>query len=97
MFAKGQLILDKSPADRGGSRGAVREEAGQGLRLHDRGRQARAPPGHASACARKAWSRSGSGLERGVPVVRARIGDLKPGAPAILKTSAVATKPVGSG
>ena len=37
-----------------------------------------------------------SGLEKGVPVVRARITDLKPGSPAILKTSAVAIQPAGS-
>ena len=36
-----------------------------------------------------------SGLEKGVPVVRARIGDLKPGVPAVLKTS-LAVKEAGS-
>jgi RND family efflux transporter MFP subunit len=96
MFAKGQLILDKAPAAAVIPAGAVREEAGQAYVFTiENGKLARRPV--TLGMREEGLVEIVSGLERGVPVVRARISDLKPGAPAILKTSAVATKPVGSG
>jgi len=96
MFAKGQLILDKSPATAVVPSGAVREEAGQSYVFTiENGKVARRPV--TLGMREEGLVEIRSGLDQGVPVVRARIGDLKPGAPAILKTSAVATKPVGSG
>jgi RND family efflux transporter MFP subunit len=95
MFAKGQLILDKAPAAPVVPAGAVREEAGQTFvfTIED-GKIARRPV--TLGMREEGLVEVRSGLEKGVPVVRARITDLKPGAPAILKTSALATKPAGS-
>jgi RND family efflux transporter MFP subunit len=95
MFAKGQLILDKAAAAPVVPAGAVREEAGQAFvfTIED-GKVARRPV--TLGMREEGLVEIRSGLERGVPVVRARITDLKPGAPAILKTSAVANKPAGS-
>jgi membrane fusion protein, multidrug efflux system len=95
MFAKGELVLDKAPAAPVVPVNALREEAGQAFvfTIED-GKVARRPV--------KVGMREGGyveilgGLEQGVPVVRARIMDLKAGAPAVLKTSAVATTPAGS-
>jgi len=95
MFAKGELVLDKAPAAPVVPANALREEAGQAFvfTIED-GKVARRPV--------KVGMREGGyveilgGLEQGVPVVRARIMDLKAGAPAVLKTSAVATTPAGS-
>jgi RND family efflux transporter MFP subunit len=95
MFAKGELVLDKAPAAPVVPANALREEAGQPFvfTIED-GKVARRPV--------KVGMREGGyveiqgGLEQGVPVVRARIMDLKAGAPAVLKTSAVATTPAGS-
>ena len=95
MFAKGQLILDKAPASAVVPSGAVREEAGQAYVFTiENGKLARRPV--TLGLREEGLVEVRSGLETGVPVVRARITDLKPGAPAILKTSAVATKPAGS-
>src|SRR5688572_15119536 len=95
MFAKGQLILDKSPVAAVVPAGAVREEAGQTfVYTIEQGKVARRPV--TLGLREEGFVEIRSGLETGVPVVRARITDLKPGAPAILKTSAVATKPAGS-
>jgi RND family efflux transporter MFP subunit len=95
MFAKGELVLDKAAAAPVVPANALREEAGQAFvfTIED-GKVARRPV--------KVGMREGGyveiqgGLEQGVPVVRARIMDLKAGAPAVLKTSAVATTPAGS-
>jgi len=95
MFAKGQLILDKSPVAAVVPAGAVREEAGQTfVYTIEQGKVARRPV--TLGLREEGFVEIRTGLETGVPVVRARITDLKPGAPAILKTSAVATKPAGS-
>jgi membrane fusion protein (multidrug efflux system) len=95
MFAKGQLILDKSPPAPVVPAGAVREEAGQSFvfTIED-GKIARRPV--TLGMREEGLVEIRSGLEKGVPVVRARITDLKAGSPAILKTSALATTPAGS-
>ena len=95
MFAKGQLILDKAPPAPVIPAGALREEAGQAFvyTIED-GKVARRAV--TIGMREEGLVEVRSGLEKGIPVVRARITDLKPGAPAILKTSAVATKPPGS-
>jgi len=95
MFAKGQLILDKSPPTAVVPAGAVREEAGQAFvfTIED-GKVARRAV--TLGMREEGLVEIRSGLDKGVPVVRARITDLKPGSPAILKTSAVATKAAGS-
>ena len=95
MFAKGQLILDKSPPAAVVPAGAVREEAGQTFvfTIED-GKIARRAV--TVGMREEGLVEIRSGLEKGVPVVRARITDLKPGSPAILKTSALATTPAGS-
>jgi RND family efflux transporter MFP subunit len=95
MFAKGQLILDKTPPTAVVPAGAVREEAGQTyvFTIED-GKVARRPV--TLGMRDEGLVEIRSGLEKGVPVVRARISDLKPGSPAILKTSALATTPQGS-
>ena len=95
MFAKGQLILDKSAPAAVVPAGALREEAGQAYVFTiEGGRIARRPV--TVGMREEGLVEIRSGLEKGVPVVRARINDLKPGAPAILKTSALATTPAGS-
>jgi RND family efflux transporter MFP subunit len=95
MFAKGQLILDRAPAAAVVPAAAVREEAGQAyvFTIED-GKVARRPV--TLGMREEGLVEIRGGLPTGIPVVRARITDLKPGAPAILKTSAVATKPAGS-
>jgi RND family efflux transporter MFP subunit len=94
MFAKGQLILDKSPAAAVVPATALREEAGQSyvFTIED-GKVARRPV--TVGMREEGFVEIRSGLEKGVPVVRARITDLKPGVPAVLKTS-FATKDAGS-
>ena len=94
MFAKGQLILDKSPPTAVVPSGAVREEAGQSyvFTIED-GKVARRAV--SIGLREEGLVEVKSGLEKGVPVVRARIGDLKPGVPAVLKTS-LAVKGAGS-
>ena len=95
MFAKGNLILDKAPPAAVVPAGAVREEAGQAYVFTiENGKIARRAV--TTGLREEGLVEVRSGLERGIPVVRARITDLKPGAPAILKTSAMATKPAGS-
>jgi len=86
MFAKGQLILDKSAPAPVVPAGAVREEAGQNyvFTIED-GKVARRAV--TLGLREEGLVEIKSGLEKGVPVVRARIGDLKPGVPAVLKTS----------
>ena len=95
MFAKGQLILDRAPAAAVVPAAAVREEAGQTFvfTIED-GKVTRRPV--TLGMREEGLVEIRSGLPAGIPVVRARITDLKPGAAAILKTSAVATKPAGS-
>ena len=95
MFAKGQLILDKSPPAAVVPAGALREEAGQAFvyTIED-GKVARRAV--TVGMREEGLVEIRSGLEKGVPVVRARITDLKPGSRAILKTSAVASQPAGS-
>ncbi len=95
MFAKGQLILDKSPPTAVVPAGALREEAGQAFvfTIED-GKVARRPV--KIGVREEGLVEIRSGLDKGVPVVRARITDLKPGSPAVLKTSAVATKAAGT-
>lgn len=85
MFAKGQLILDKAPAAAVIPAGALREEAGQAFvyTIED-GKVARRAV--TIGMREEGLVEVRSGLEKGIPVVRARITDLKPGAPAILKT-----------
>jgi RND family efflux transporter MFP subunit len=94
MFAKGQLILDKAPPAPVVPAGAVREEAGQTyvFTIED-GKVARRAV--TLGLREEGFVEVKSGIEKGVPVVRARIGDLKPGVPAVLKTS-FATKDAGS-
>jgi RND family efflux transporter MFP subunit len=94
MFAKGQLILDKSPPAAVVPATAVREEAGQSyvFTIED-GKIARRPV--TVGLREEGLVEVKSGLGKGVPVVRARINDHKPGAPAVLKTS-LATKDAGS-
>ena len=95
MFAKGQLILDKSPPAAVVPSGAVREEAGQAfVYTIENGKIARRAV--TVGMREEGLIEIRSGLEKGIPVVRARITDLKPGSPAILKTSAVASQPAGS-
>jgi RND family efflux transporter MFP subunit len=86
MFAKGQLVLDKAPPAPVVPAGAVREEAGQAyvFTIED-GKVARRAV--TLGLREEGLVEIKSGLEKGVPVVRARIGDLKPGVPAVLKTS----------
>jgi RND family efflux transporter MFP subunit len=95
MFAKGQLILDKSAPTPVVPAGALREDAGQAFvfTIED-GKVARRPV--SIGMREEGLVEIRSGLEKGVTVVRARITDLKPGTPAVLKTSAVATKLEGS-
>ena len=94
MFAKGNLILDKAPPAAVIPAGAVREEAGQAYVFTiENGKLVRRAV--TTGLREDGLIEVRSGLEQGVPVVRARITDLKPGAPAILKTSAVAGKPGG--
>jgi RND family efflux transporter MFP subunit len=94
MFAKGQLVLDKSAPTAVVPAGALREEAGQNyvFTLED-GKIARRAV--TVGMREEGLVEIRSGLEKGVPVVRARINDLKPGVPAVLKTS-LATKDAGS-
>lgn len=95
MFAKGNLILDKAPPAAVIPAGAVREEAGQAYVFTiENGKLVRRAV--TTGMREEGLIEVRSGLEQGIPVVRARITDLKPGAPAILKTSAVARKPGGS-
>jgi membrane fusion protein, multidrug efflux system len=92
MFAKGSLILDKAPPAAVIPAGAVREEAGQAYVFTiENGKLVRRAV--TTGMREEGLIEVRSGLEQGIPVVRARITDLKPGAPAILKTSAVARKP----
>ena len=74
---------------------AVREEAGQAyvFTIED-GKVARRPV--ALGLREEGYVQVRSGLEQGLPVVRARITDLKPGTAAILKTSAAAARGAGS-
>ena len=96
MFAKGQLILDKAPPAAVIPAGAVREEAGQAyVYTIEGGKVARRAV--TLGMREEGLVEVKTGLERGVPVVRARITDLKPGAPATLKTSTVATQPIRLG
>src|SRR6185369_12833704 len=95
MFAKGQLILDKSAAAAVVPASALREEAGQAFVFTiENGKIARRPV--SVGMREEGLVEIRSGLEKGIPVVRARIIDLKPGSPAILKTSAIAAKPAGA-
>lgn len=95
MFAKGQLILDKSAAAAVVPASALREEAGQAFVFTiENGKIARRPV--SVGMREEGLVEIRSGLEKGIPVVRARIIDLKPGSPAILKTSAIAAKPAGT-
>jgi len=86
MFAKGQLILDKSAPAPVVPATAVREEAGQSyvFTIED-GKVARRAV--TLGLREEGLVEIKSGLDKGVPVVRARISDLKPGVPAVLKTS----------
>jgi RND family efflux transporter MFP subunit len=95
MFAKGQLILDRSPPTAVVPAGALREEAGQAfVYTIENGKVARRAV--TVGMREEGLVEIRSGLEKGIPVVRARITDLKPGSPAILKTSAIASQPAGS-
>ena len=94
MFAKGQLILDKSAPTTVVPATALREEAGQAyvFTIED-GRIARRP---VSVGMREEGLVEIRGLDKSVPVVRARLTDLKPGTAAILKTSAASAKTPGA-
>jgi RND family efflux transporter MFP subunit len=95
MFAKGQLILDKSPPATVVPATALREEAGQTyvFTIED-GKIVRRPV--SIGMREEGLVEIRSGLAKGVPVVRARLTDLKPGTAAILKTSAAAAKTPGT-
>jgi RND family efflux transporter MFP subunit len=94
MFAKGQLILDKTPPTAVVPAGALREEAGQAyvFTIED-GKVVRRP---VSVGLREEGLVEIRGLEKGVPVVRTRMTDLKPGTAAILKTSAASARIPGA-
>lgn len=94
MFAKGQLILDKTPPTAVVPAGALREEAGQAyvFTIED-GKVVRRP---VSVGLRDEGLVEIRGLEKGVPVVRTRMTDLKPGTAAILKTSAASARIPGT-
>jgi membrane fusion protein, multidrug efflux system len=94
MFAKGQLILDKSKPATVVPAGALREEAGQAYVFTiENGKVERRPV--TVGMREEGLVEIRSGLAKGVAVVRTRMSDLKPGTAAILKSSAAATKSAG--
>ena len=91
MFAKGELILDKTAPTVVIPEGALREEAGQAyVYTIEGGKIARRPITVGLRESQAGLVEVRSGLEKGIPVVRARMTDLKPGARAVLKESAPA-------
>jgi RND family efflux transporter MFP subunit len=89
MFAKGQIVLDKTTAAAVIPSSAVREEAGQTYVFTiEGGKIARRSVRLGFSEPQQGLVEITQGLEVGVPVVSVRAAGLKVGAPAILKTGA---------
>lgn len=87
MFAKGQIVLDRSQPGAVIPATAVREESGQAYVFTiENGKIARRPVKLGSAQQLDGLVEVVSGLEKGMNVVAARVSGLKPGAPAKLKS-----------
>jgi len=89
MFAKGQIVLDKTASSAVIPTGAVREEAGQSYVFTiENGKIARRPVKLGMAEPQRGLIEVTQGLEVGIPVVSVRAAGLKAGLPAVLKPTA---------
>ena len=87
MFAKGQIVLDRTQAGAVIPAGAIREESGQAYVFTiENGAIARRPVKVGSAQGADGMVEILAGLEQGMRVVSTRVSGLKPGAPAKLKS-----------
>jgi RND family efflux transporter MFP subunit len=91
MFAKGQVVVDRSPPTLVVPASALREEAGQAyVYTIENGKIARRAVSVGLRDPQSAAVEIRSGLEAGLTVVSARISGLKPGSPAVLKAAKAA-------
>jgi membrane fusion protein (multidrug efflux system) len=89
MFAKGQIVLDKTALSAVIPTGAVREEAGQSYVFTiENGKIARRAVKLGMAEPQQGLIEVLHGLEVGIPVVSVRAAGLKAGLPAVLKPAA---------
>ncbi len=89
MFAKGQIVLDKTAFSAVIPTGAVREEAGQSYVFTiEGGKIARRPVKLGMAEPQRGLIEVTQGLEAGITVVSVRAAGLKAGLPAVLKAAA---------
>jgi membrane fusion protein, multidrug efflux system len=96
MFAKGQIVLDKTASSAVIPAGAVREEAGQQYVFTiEGGKIARRAVKLGVAEPQQGLVEVTHGLEAGIPVVSVRAAGLKAGAPAVLKPAAAAPAKAG--
>ncbi len=91
MFAKGDIVVDKTARSAVIPSSAVRDEAGQSYVFTiEGGKIAKRAVKLGASDARAGVVEVASGLEEGLQVVRARVTGLKAGAPAVLKAAAPA-------